>query len=145
MSGYLLDTNVVSELVKPTPDARVAAWIEAADEDRLHLSVPTFAESRHGIERLPSGAKRDRLRRWLEVDLTDRFAGRVLAVDRAIAETWGVIMARAGALGITLPTMDTLLAATGEQLGLTMVTRNVRDLGRAGVAVVDPWEATAAG
>ena len=126
------------------PDARVAAWIRAADEDRLHLSVLTFAEIRHGIERLPPGAKRDRLRRWLEVELTDRFEDRVLAVDRAIAETWGVIMARAGAAGVRLPTMDTLLAATAEHLGLTMVTRNVRDLGRAGVAVVNPWDATAA-
>ena len=105
----------------------------------------TFAEIRQGIERLPPGAKRGRLRRWLEVDLTDRFEGRVLAVDRAIAETWGVIMARAGALGVTLPTMDTLLAATAEQLGLTMVTRNVRDLGRAGVAILDPWIATSTG
>lgn len=143
MSGYLLDTNVVSELVKPTPDARVAAWIEAADEDRLHLSVLTFAEIRHGIERLPSGAKRDRLRRWLEVDLTDRFAGRVLAIDRAIAETWGVIMARASARGVMLPTMDTLLAVTAEQRGLTMVTRNVRNLGRAGVTAVNPWDVAA--
>ena len=121
----------------------MAAWVRAADEDHLHLSVLTFAEIRHGIERLPPGAKRDRLRRWLEVDLTDRFEGRVLAVDRAIAETWGVIMARAGSLGVTLPTMDTLLAATAEHLGLTMVTRNVRDLGRAGVVVVNPWDATA--
>jgi predicted nucleic acid-binding protein len=106
--------------------------------------VLTFAEIRHGIERLPPGAKRDRLRRWLEVDLTDRFEGRVLPVDRPIAETWGVIMARAEATGVRLPTMDTLLAATAEHLGLTMVTRNVRDLGRAGVAVLNPWDATAA-
>ena len=121
----------------------MAAWVRAADEDLLHLSVLTFAEIRHGVERLPPGARRDRLARWLEVELTDRFEGRVLAVDRAVAETWGVIMARAGALGVTLPTMDTLLAATAERLGLTMVTRNVRDLGRAGVAVLNPWDATA--
>ena len=134
---------MVSELVKPAPNASVVAWVRATDEDRLHLSVLTFAEIRHGIERLPPGTRRDRLARWLETDLTERFEGRVLPVDRAVAETWGVIMARAGAVGVRLPTMDTLLAATAERLGLTMVTRNVRDLGRAGVAVLDPWNATA--
>jgi predicted nucleic acid-binding protein len=121
----------------------VAAWVRAADEDLLHLSVLTFAEIRHGVERLPPGARRDRLARWLEVELTDRFEGRVLAVDRAVAETWGLIMARAGVRGVTLPTMDALLAATAEWLGLTMVTRNVRDLDRAGVAVLNPWDAAA--
>jgi len=74
------------------------------------------------------------------VELTDRFEGRVLILDRAIAETWGVIMARAEAGGVRLPTMDALLAATAEQRGLTLVTRNVRDLGRAGVAIIDPWD-----
>jgi predicted nucleic acid-binding protein len=74
------------------------------------------------------------------VELTDRFEGRVLILDRAIAEAWGVIMARSEAVGVRLPTMDTLLAATAEQRGLTLVTRNVRDLGRAGVAIIDPWD-----
>jgi predicted nucleic acid-binding protein len=127
-------------LIKPAPDPSVAAWIRAADEDHLHLSVVTFAEIRRGIERLPHGARRERLRRWLEVELTDRFEGRVLILDRAIAETWGVIMARAEAGGVRPPTMDALLAATAEQRGLTLVTRNVRDLGRAGVAIIDPWD-----
>ena len=122
----------------------MVAWVRAADEDRLYLSVLTFAEIRHGIERLPPGPRRSRLGRWLEVELTGRFEGRILPVDRAIAETWGVIMARGEAAGVRLPTMDTLLAATAERLGLTMVTRNVRDLGRAGVTVVNPWEPTAA-
>ena len=74
------------------------------------------------------------------MELTDRFEGRVLILDRAIAETWGVIMARAEAAGVRLPTLDTLLAATAEQRGLILVTRDVRDLGRAGVAVVNPWD-----
>lgn len=121
------------------PDANVVAWIRAAEESSLRLSVLTFAEIRHGVERLPSGSRRDRLRRWLEADLTERFEGRVLDLDRAAAETWGVVMARGAAAGVRLPTMDALLAATAERHGLVMVTRNVRDFVRAGVAVVDPW------
>lgn len=121
------------------PDANVVAWIRAAEETSLRLSVLTFAEIRHGVERLPSGSRRDRLRRWLEADLSERFEGRVLDLDRAAAEAWGVVMARGAAAGVRLPTMDALLAATAERHGLVMVTRNVRDFVRAGVTVVNPW------
>ena len=139
MTGYLLDTNVVSELIKPSPDARVAAWIRATEETDLHLSVLTFAEIRYGIEKLPQGSRRERLRRWMDADLADRFEGRILGVDRAIGELWGVIMARGFALSVRLPVMDTLLAATAEHHGMTMVTRDIRDFARAGVATLDPW------
>jgi predicted nucleic acid-binding protein len=139
VTGYLLDTNVVSELIKPSPDARVAAWIRATEETDLHLSVLTFAEIRYGIEKLPQGTRRERLRRWMDTDLADRFEGRILGVDRTIAELWGVIMARGFAVSVRLPVMDTLLAATAEHHGMTMVTRNIRDFARAGVATLDPW------
>ena len=139
MTGYLLDTNVVSELIKPSPDARVAAWIRATEETDLHLSVLTFAEIRYGIEKLAQSTRRERLRRWMDTDLADRFEGRILGVDRAIAELWGVIMGRGFAVSVRLPVMDTLLAATAEHHGMTMVTRNVRDFARAGVATLDPW------
>ncbi len=140
MTGYLLDTNVVSELVKPSPDTRVVAWIRATDETDMHLSVLTFAEIRYGIEKLPQGSRRERLRRWMDTDLADRFEGRILGVDRTIAELWGVIMARGFAVSVRLPVMDTLLAATAEHHGMTMVTRNIRDFARAGVATLDPWK-----
>lgn len=130
----------MSELVKPAPDRNLVAWVRSVPEDATYLSVLTFAEIRHGIERLQAGARRERLQRWLEVDLTDRFNGRILDVDRATAETWGIIMARAGTAGLRLPTMDALLAATAERHGLVMATRNVRDFRQAGVAIVDPWE-----
>lgn len=118
----------------------MVAWTRAADESSLHLSVLSFAEIRHGVERLPPGRRRDRLRHWLDIDLTERFEGRVLDVDRASAEAWGVIMARGAVAGVRLPTMDALLAATAERHGLVMATRNVRDFDRAGVAVVNPWD-----
>ena len=142
MTGYLLDTNIVSELIKARPDERVVEWIRAADEADLHLSVLTFAEIRFGIEKLAQGARRERLRRWTETELTDRFEDRMLDIDRSIAELWGVIMARAAAVSVRLPVMDTLLAATAEHHGMTMVTRNVRDFTRAGVATLDPWSST---
>jgi len=142
MTRYLLDTNVVSELVKPRPDTRVVAWIRASDEADLHLSVLTFAEIRFGIEKLPRGTRRERLRGWMETELADRFEDRILGIERGIAELWGVIMARAAAMSLRLPVMDTLLAATAEYHGMTMVTRNVRDFARADVATLDPWSAT---
>jgi predicted nucleic acid-binding protein len=141
VTRYLLDTNVVSELVKPRPDARVVAWIRGSDEADLHLSVLTFAEIRFGIEKLPRGARRERLRGWMETELADRFEDRILGIERGIAELWGVIMARAAAMSLRLPVMDTLLAATAEYHGMTMVTRNVRDFARADVATLDPWSA----
>ena len=142
MTRYLLDMNVVSELVKPRPDTRVVAWIRASDEADLYLSVLTFAEIRFGIEKLPRGARRERLRGWMDTELADRFEDRILGIERGIAELWGVIMARAAATSLRLPVMDTLLAATAEYHGMTMVTRNVRDFARADVATLDPWSAT---
>lgn len=115
--------------------------MRATEENRLFLSVLTFAEIRRGIERLPLGTRRDRLLRWTEIDLTDRFEGRILPIDRSIAETWGVIMARAESSGTRLPTMDALYAATAAFREMTLVTRNTRDFARTEVAMLNPWEA----
>jgi predicted nucleic acid-binding protein len=116
--------------------------MRATEESRLFLSVLTFAEIRRGIERLPSGARRDRLRRWMADELTDRFEGRILPVDRGVAETWGIIMGRAERSGMRPPTMDALFAATAAFHKMTLVTRNTRDFTRAGVAIINPWEAS---
>jgi predicted nucleic acid-binding protein len=127
--------------VRPNPDPNVVSWVRATDESRLYLSVLTFGEIRRGIEALPSGRRRDRLRRWLEVDLTDRFEGRILMVDRRVAELWGIIMARAAEAGMQLPSIDTLIAATAEHHGMVVATRNTRDFAHATIAAVDPWTA----
>ena len=139
MTNYLLDTNVVSELVRPAPDPNVVAWIRGADEGELHLSVLSFGEIRQGIERLLPSARRERLRRWLELDLTDRFEGRILGIDRDVAEIWGVMMARGAAARVRLPTLDTLIAATAQHHGMIVVTRNVRDFEPSGVPTANPW------
>jgi predicted nucleic acid-binding protein len=141
LTDYLLDTNVVSELVRPDPDANVVAWVRAGDETRFYLSVLTFGEIRRGIEQLPQGPCRERLRRWLEVDLTERFKGRILDIDRRVAESWGMIMARGAVASVRLPTIDTLIAATAERHGMVVATRNLRDFAFAAVAAISPWEA----
>ena len=112
MNGFLLDTNTVSELVSLKPEQRVLDWIEAAEENRLYLSAMTLGEIRRGTAALPQSKKRTRLETWLEVDLQSRFAGRILAIDGAVADRWGWIMAQAQDKGMTLPVVDALIAAT---------------------------------
>jgi hypothetical protein len=137
---YLLDTNVISEWVKPRPDAGVVSWLDAADEDALHLSVLAFAEIRLGIELLPQGRKRSRLRAWLDDDLAARFEGRIIDIDRAIAEAWAQIVAHGRARGGRPPVLDAFLAATALVHGMTLVTRNERDLADLHVPVLNPWQ-----
>lgn len=137
--NFLLDTNVVSEWVKPQPDSGVIAWLAETDEDRVFISVVTLAELRHGIERLPAGARRNRLDTWLMGELLDRFETRMLPVDPAVADAWGRVMARGQAAGRPVGTMDAFIAATAEQYGLILVTRNVADFDVLGIQFINPW------
>ena len=122
--SFLLDTNVVSEWVKPRPDPGVIAWLAQADEDRTFLSVITLAELRHGIERMAEGSRRRRIDSWLRDELPLRFEDRVLAIDDAVADAWGKVMAQREAGGRRIAPMDAFLAATAQVHGLTVVTRN---------------------
>jgi toxin FitB len=137
--SFLLDTNVISESTKPRPDRNVISWLAEVDEDRVFISVISFAEVRHGVELLPPGRRRERLARWLAEELPERFENRILAIDQPIAETWGVVMARAQKAGLTLGSMDAFVAATAATRALTLVTRNVKDFERLGVSLLDPW------
>ena len=137
--SFLLDTNVVSEWVKPRPNAGVITWLDEADEDRLFLSVVTLAELRRGIERLEPGRRRQRLDEWLREELPDRFEGRILPIDAAIAETWGRLVARGEAAGRAIGVLDAFIAATASAHDLTLVTRNVGDFRGSMRAVLDPW------
>ena len=140
MSGFLLDTNVISELVKPRPEPSVTAWIEATDERLLHLSVLTLGEIRRGVVALLQTRRRATLEAWLETDLSSRFHGRILAIDSTVADRWGLLTAQAQKKGIVLPVIDGLLAATALQHNLTFVTRDTGSVAAAGVAVFNPWE-----
>lgn len=141
MSGFLLDTNCISELVRPQPEPRVLEWMEAADEALLYLSVLTVGEIRKGVAGLPQGKRRTRLETWLEVELQARFAGKIMPIDAAIADRWGLLAADAKRKGKALSVIDGLLAATALHHNLTVVSRNVGDFMNTPVQVLNPWEA----
>lgn len=135
---FLLDTNILAELRKGRrANASVRSWFEALDPDAIRLSVVTLGEIRLGIENVrrrdPSAA--GVLERWL-TRLTRDYADAILPIDAAVADEWGRMN-----VPNRLPVIDGLLAATAHVHGLTLATRNVRDLARTGVDVVNPFEA----
>jgi toxin FitB len=138
--NFLLDTNVVSEWTKPQPNAGVTEWLEEVEEENVYLSVVTFAELRHGIERLDPGSRRKRLDTWLRSELPQRFEGRIAPVDGAVADEWGRLVARCEARGKPIPAMDALIAATAQVHDLTLVTRNVSDFKFALKSLLNPWK-----
>lgn len=125
MSGFLLDTNVPSELTRIRPDPRVAAWLEAADDEQLFISVVTLGELRKGFAILPSSHRRASLENWLQDELLPWFEGRILPVTQAIADRWGILDAQSQLNGTPLNTADGMIAATAHEHQLTIVTRNV--------------------
>lgn len=134
--SYLLDTNVLSELRRKTPDAAVLEWFARRPASTLYLSVLTFGELRKGIEGVLDAKRRMALTDWLEIDLAAFFAGRILPVDAQVADRWGRLLSAAGR---PLPAIDSLLAASAAQHGLSMVTRNSRDFADLGLDVINPW------
>ena len=141
MSGFLLDTNVLSEFNRRgEPNPSVRQWLEEADTGSLFASVLTFAEIRVGVELLPPSKRRTQLEQWLDRDLPEWFDGRILPVDRSSADQWGVLRAKAQMKGRMLSVVDGLLAATALQHSLTVVSRNVSDFAVVGVSVVNRWE-----
>jgi toxin FitB len=137
--SFLLDTNVVSECVRPRPDPGVVSWLAEADEDRVFISVITLAELRYGIERMAAGQRRRRLDEWLRAELPLRFEGRVLPIDATIADAWGRLTALRETSGRPIGAADAFIAATAEARDLTLVTRNVSDFERTVKAVINPW------
>ncbi len=136
-TGYLLDTNVISETRKARADGGVIAFLSAADTAGLFLSVLTLGELRKGVaarRRTDPGAA-DQLGAWVD-GIETTFADRVLPVDGVIARRWGELSADR-----SLSVIDTLIAATAIARGLTLVTRNTRDVESTGVPLIDPWQA----
>ena len=137
--SFLLDTAVVSELVRKSPSAPVLEWIAGQDEASLYLSVLTIGELEKGIARLPASARRSRLLSWVRRDLVERFGGRLLPIDARTAARWGAITGESERRGRPLPVIDCLIAATALLHGFTVATRNVGDFERCGAACVNPW------
>jgi predicted nucleic acid-binding protein len=138
--SLLLDTNVLSEVQRPAPSAKVLAWLDTIDEDRAFISVASIAELRRGVALLEDGRRRTALAAWLAHDLPERFAGRVLPIDHAVAERWGDLMAQSRRSGVALSVMDGFFAATALANNLTLVTRNVKDFVAFGVLLLNPWD-----
>ncbi len=137
--NYLLDTNVISELVTKQPSQKVVDWIDAIDDERIYLSAITIGELKKGIEKLPASQRKELLRDWLHQELLTRFGGRILAIDTAVMLTWGQFTAMLEQRGRKLPAMDSLIAALALQSGFTLVTRNEADFSDTGVTLLNPW------
>ena len=136
---FLLDTNVLSEIVKPRLNAGLLNWLAQVDEDRTFLSVITLMELRYGVERMAAGRKRKRLEEWLDHDLPVRFENRTLAIEARVADACGRLVARSESLGRPMEPRDALIAATAEVNGLTLVTRNVSDFKPVVKNLLSPW------
>ena len=141
MNGFLLDTNVVSELVRTRPDPRVGNWVYTKDEQALYFSVVSIGELRRGFVMLPPSKRRTDLEQWFENDLLPRFHGRILPVTHSIADRWGALDGQSQLNGTPLGTADGMIAATALEHELTLVTRNVKDFSGLGVEVFNPWDA----
>jgi len=137
---YLLDTNVISELVKKEPNPGVLRWIDERDESSLFLSVITFGELQKGISKLSDKDRAERLQTWIDQDLSSRFEGRILSLDMDILVTWGIIQGQSEKNGTPLPVMDSLIAATAITRNLTVVSRNLYDIERCQASVYNPWQ-----
>lgn len=134
---YLLDTNVVSELVKAVPNGNVLRWLKFTPDSHLYLSVLTVGEVRKGVEKVIEAKKKARLLFWLEHELLTSFENRILPVTIDIADRWGSLEKETAR---TLSAVDGLLAATALQKGMTLVTRNVKDFCYPRLRIVNPWE-----
>jgi toxin FitB len=136
--SYLLDTNVVSELVRSNPHAAVLAWFDDKPNAALYLSVLSLGEIRKGVELLDPGARKEQLRLWLEHELPAWFGERFLPVCKGAAERWGTLIAHAA---FKTSAIDSLLGATALHHGLRIVTRNEADFRFPGLEVINPWKA----
>jgi predicted nucleic acid-binding protein len=139
MTGWLLDTNVLSELRRPKPDVKVVQFVSSEALDRLHVSVVTFAEIRFGIEHLDDVSRRMELNEWLDHKLRPMFEDRVLDITEDIMLKWRLLVEKGRKTGHTFSQPDLLIAATALHHGLTVVSRDTRELEASGVPWVNPW------
>lgn len=135
--SYLIDTNVFSEPAKPTPDRDVVTWL-ANNETELYVSAVTIGELRRGIERLRKSKRRDRLEEWL-VGLCACMQGRVLSFNASVAHVWGQLKAKWEIAGVSIPSIDSQIAATAHRHSLILVTRNEKDFKNSGIKLLNPF------
>ncbi|MFN0170486.1 MAG: type II toxin-antitoxin system VapC family toxin [Bryobacteraceae bacterium] len=138
---FLLDTNVVSELTRSRIEPKVQDWVAAQNFGDLLISVVSIGEMEKGFTMMDDVQRRARLEAWLERQLAELFRGQVLPVTLAIAKRWGALDGRRQMAGRPLAVPDGMIAATAQEYGLTVATRNVRDFEGLGVTMINPWEA----
>jgi toxin FitB len=141
VKGFLLDTNVPSEMTRPSPQSSVSGWLDDADDNQLYFSVVSLGEVVKGLTLLSESKRRTQLQLWLDQTLRPWFEGLILPVDQPIAERWGVLAGQCQLQGRPLRVADGFIAAMALEHDLTVVTRNVKDFADLGVTVFNPWDA----
>jgi predicted nucleic acid-binding protein len=136
--SYLLDTNVISELVKQIPNPTVLNWIDSIDNEKLYISVITLGEIRKGVAGIQNPERLEKISHWLEIELPAYFEERILNIDVKVADSWGRLQGKNK--GTILPAIDGLIAATAYVHDLTLVTRNIKDFINASIVIINPWE-----
>lgn len=138
--NYILDTCVISELIKPKTDPRVCSWVEEQNDNHLYLSVITLGEIQKGVSKLEEGVKKSKLQVWLDTELVLRFEGRILGIDDQICKMWGKILAQSEQKGKSLPVIDAMIAATALVNHMAVATRNINDMTAPDLMIINPWE-----
>jgi toxin FitB len=136
--NYLLDTCVISEIVKPAPSSRVITWINSIPSERLFLCSLTIGEIRKGLTKLPESKKKERLTDWLNT-LIENYKDRIYPIDITVAENWGVMQGKAENEGMPMSSIDSLIAATSYTYNLVLVTRNEKDFQTSKLPIINPW------
>ena len=140
MVNYLLDTNIISELTKIKPSEDVMNWLSNQSEISLFLSSITIAEIMRGVSRLEDGKKRNKLMQWVQEEIPNKFYGRILDFDMKCAFLWGKWQGQADKKGRPFSVMDGQIATVASRFGLTLVTRNTKDMIDLPVKVFNPFE-----
>lgn len=137
---FLLDTCVISELIKPQPAQSVIDWVRDQNEENIYISVLTIGEIQKGISKLVDSRRKQDLQNWLNDDLQQRFTGRILEINNEAAVCWGKIQGEAEQQGKKMSVIDSLIASTGIIYDCVIVTRNVADIELSGCKIFNPWE-----
>ena len=137
--NYLMDTCVLSEFTRRTPDEKIIEWIRSMDESMMYISTITIGEIKNGIESLPDSHRKNDLFVWLNDGVITRFGQRILSLDTQTMLVWGALRARTNRMGTKMALFDSLIAATALQNNLIVATRNTTDFVASGVQLLNPW------
>jgi predicted nucleic acid-binding protein len=135
--SYLIDTNVLSELVRNKPNEKVLKWFGSIPDETLFISVLVLGEIRKGIEVIKDSQRKEKLRLWLEIEVPDWFADRILVIDNFVADRWGRLQSE---MKRPIPAIDSLIAATALHYDLRLVTRNEQDYHYPSLQIINPWK-----